>query len=110
MKSLRAKLVAFSLTACLAPVVALIAYFTILRGQIGDQPSVGFAALAVAAVAVVAGTTLFSRSILRPVRELLDLVGAVAKGDYTRKIEIKSRDELECWQLGLGISFLRTRD
>jgi methyl-accepting chemotaxis protein len=45
---------------------------------------------------------LFSRSIVRPAKELVDVVGAVAKGDYTREIEIKSRDEFGMLAAGLG--------
>jgi methyl-accepting chemotaxis protein len=101
MKSLKTKLVAFSLTMSLAPLVALTACFTIVTGQVGEQTSIALAILAVEAVAVVVGTTLFSRSIVRPARELLDVVGAVAKGDYTRKFDIKSRDEFGMLAAGL---------
>lgn len=60
------------------------------------------ATFCVTAIAVGVATMLFSRSIVRPTRELLDVVGAVAKGDYTRKADIKSRDEFGMLAAGLG--------
>jgi methyl-accepting chemotaxis protein len=102
MKSLRTKLVAFCLTISLAPLVALTACFTIVTRQIGEQVSIAAVTFAVAAVAVAVGTILFSRSIVRPAKELVDVVGAVARGDYTREIEIKSRDEFGMLAAGLG--------
>ena len=60
------------------------------------------ATFAVTAIAVGVATMLFSRSIVGPARELLDVVGAVAKGDYTRKADIKSRDEFGMLAAGLG--------
>ena len=102
MKSLRTKLLAFCLTVALAPLVVLTVYFTSVTGQMGEQTSTAFAILAVTAIAVGLATTIFSRSITRPARELLDVVGAVAKGDYTRKADIKSRDEFGMLAAGLG--------
>lgn len=102
MKSLRTKLLAFCLTVALAPLVVLTVYFTSVTGQMGEQTSTAFAILAVAAIAVGLATTMFSRSITRPARELLDVVGAVAKRDYTRKADIKSSDEFGMLAAGLG--------
>jgi methyl-accepting chemotaxis protein len=102
MKSLRTKLLAFCLTVALAPLVVLTVYFTSVTGQMGEQTSTAFAILAVATIAVGLATMMFSRSITRPARELLDVVGAVAKGDYTRKADIKSRDEFGMLAAGLG--------
>lgn len=60
------------------------------------------ATLAITAIAVSVATMLFSGSIVGPARELLDVVSAVAKGDYTRKANIKSRDEFGMLAAGLG--------
>jgi methyl-accepting chemotaxis protein len=102
MKSLRMKLLAFCLTISLAPLVVLTLYFTSLTGQMGGLTSTALAILAVATVTVGLASALFSRNITRPARELLDAVGAVAKGDYTRKVDIKSRDEFGMLAAGLG--------
>jgi methyl-accepting chemotaxis protein len=99
---LRTKLVIFCSGASLIPLAALAAYFTIVTGQMGEQTVTMLATFTVTAIAVGVATMLFSRSIIRPTRELLDVVGAVAKGDYTRKLDIKSRDEFGMLAAGLG--------
>ena len=48
----------------------------------------------VALVAAVAIGLLIARSITRPLQEAVDLAGAVAKGDLTQRIEVKSSDEV----------------
>jgi methyl-accepting chemotaxis protein len=96
------KLFVFSVTVALAPLAIVTAYFTSLTGQSGEQTNIVLAIFAVAAVAVALVTTLFSRSTVRPARELLDVVGSIAKGDYTRKLEIKSRDEFGMLAAGLA--------
>ena len=102
MKSLRMKLIIFCVAVALAPLALVTAFFTSLTGQAGEQINMMFAVFAAAAVAVVVVTTLFSRSIVRPARELLDVIGAVAKGDYTKKLDIRSRDEFGMLAAGLG--------
>jgi methyl-accepting chemotaxis protein len=102
MKSLSMKLFVFCVTVALAPLAVLTAFFTSLTGQTGVQTNIMFAIFATAAVAVVVVTTLFSRSVVRPARELLDVAGAIAKGDYTRKLDIRSRDEFGMLAAGLG--------
>jgi methyl-accepting chemotaxis protein len=102
MESLKTKLHAFCLTIALTPAAILTAYFTSLTGQASEQTNIVLAIFAGAAVAVGLATTLFSRSIVRPARELLDVVGEVAKGDYTGKLDIKSRDEFGMLAAGLG--------
>jgi methyl-accepting chemotaxis protein len=102
MKSLKTKLLAFCLTIALAPLVILTVYFTSVTGQASGETNIVLVIFAGAAVAVGLAATLFSRSIVRPARELLDVVGAVAKGDYTRKLDIKSRDEFGMLAAGLG--------
>jgi methyl-accepting chemotaxis protein len=102
MKSLSMKLFVFCVTVALAPLAVLTVFFTSLTGQAAQQTNIMFAIFAGAAVAVVVVTTLFSRSIVRPARELLDVVGAIAKGDYTRKLDIRSRDEFGMLAAGLG--------
>jgi len=99
---LRTKLVTFCLGASLIPLAALAAYFAIVTGQMGEQTVTMLATFAVTAIAVSVATMLFSGSIVGPARELLDVVGAVAKGDYTRKADIKSRDEFGMLAAGLG--------
>ncbi len=99
---MRTKLVIFCLGASLIPLAALAAYFTIVTGQMEEQTVTMLATFAVTAIAVGVATMLFSRSIVGPGRELLDVVGAVAKGDYTRKTDIKSRDEFGMLAAGLG--------
>lgn len=99
---MRTKLVTFCLGASLIPLAALAAYFAIVTGQMGEQTVTMLATFCVTAIAVGVATMLFSRSIVRPTRELLDVVGAVAKGDYTRKADIKSRDEFGMLAAGLG--------
>jgi len=47
-----------------------------------------------AAIFGVAIAWFITRSITRPLQEAVDLAGAVAKGDLTRRIEVKSNDEV----------------
>ena len=124
MKSLRTKLLIFCLTVALTPLVVLTAYFTGIAAQTGGlaptplvalggyfasvagptaaQAITLFGILAVAAVAVGLTTMWFSRTIVRPIRQLLDVIGAVTKGDLTVKPDIKSRDEIGMLAAGLG--------
>jgi methyl-accepting chemotaxis protein len=112
MKSLRTKLLTFCLAVALTPLVVLTVYFTgaltPLEGltayfaNVTGQTATAFGILAVAAVAIGVATILFSRTIVRPTRQLLDVINAVAKGDLTVKPNIKSRDEIGMLAAGLG--------
>jgi methyl-accepting chemotaxis protein len=59
-----------------------------------EQVRNSFIVLALVAVAVCGVATFFSRSIVKPVTKLRDLVNAVAKGDLTVKPDIRNRDEI----------------
>jgi methyl-accepting chemotaxis protein len=67
-----------------------------------EQTRNSFMILAAAAVAIALVATVFSRSLVRPITKLLDVVNAVAKGDLTVKSDIKSRDEIGMLAAGLG--------
>ena len=72
-------------------------------GAAGDEQTRNmFMILAAAAVAIAVVATVFSRSLVRPMTKLLDVVNAVAKGDLTVKSDIKSRDEIGMLAAGLG--------
>lgn len=52
-------------------------------------------AFALAAVAVCAAVSYFlSRSIAKPIQDMMTAVDAVAKGDFTKNVQVKSRDEI----------------
>ena len=67
-----------------------------------EQTRNSFMILAAAVVAIAVVATVFSRSLVRPMTKLLDVVNAVAKGDLTVRPDIKSRDEVGMLAAGLG--------
>jgi methyl-accepting chemotaxis protein len=67
-----------------------------------EQTRNSFMILSAAAVVIAVVATVFSRSLVRPMTKLLDVVNAVAKGDLTVKPDIRSRDEIGMLAAGLG--------
>jgi methyl-accepting chemotaxis protein len=105
-RSVRAKLLIICMTVALVPLAGLTWYSANMTSGIAaanaDQTRNAFTALAVSASAIGLVAVLLSRSIVKPIARLLDVVNAVAKGDLTVKPQIKSRDEIGMLAAGLG--------
>lgn len=108
------KLLMICMIVVMIPLAGLAMYFIGVTGEmasmageqgtlaIGEQTRNAIIMVSFAAVAVGLVTTLFSRSIVGPIIELLEVVNIVAKGDLTVRPEIKSRDEIGILAAGIG--------